>query len=860
MRMRVLRKTAAAAVALVMMLSALSAALPAASAVTKKLTLSATSLSLTVGDTVDLNQYYSDNSASNNVVYSTSNASVADVRASNGFVTANKSGTATITATDKVSGHKASCKVSVSSYYVPTTTSNVTDRWHKGVKGYTDVLGIKYDNLLSWLKNHDNKSSHPDYYIGTPFVMDDHRMPNGDQSSRYATGNYGLPTYTPQLNCTGFVWHVLQSVSTKKSLIPAETGWVSLYRDYNISRYYFTSKSSMLKSGLLEKGDIIWQFCTDGEYYGSGYNHIGIYYGDGKTNVFWHSAGKANAITEVRGCGRPVTFCVVVKAKPYNQIKLNRNTLSLGEKESYGLVSNDTKNVTWKSSNTKVATVDKNGKVTGVAPGTATVTVSGDKRLSASCTVTVKKAPSSVKLNFSSRTVGIGERYTATETTDSGSYANAANLKWTSSNSGVASVTKLQKTNQAVIEAKKVGTAVITIKTYNGKTASATVTVKKAPTKVNLNATNVTLGIGEEFDFDSSVPDGQAASVIDYSSSNTKIVTSKISGGVSKGIAKGTAYVTATAYNGVSAKAKVTVKDAPSKVTLSVSSATLGVGEKLTVSEKTPDGTYANAVNLSWTSSNPSVAKVKKGSGNKAEISAVGTGTAKITVKLYNGKTASADITVKKAPTSMKLSSANLEMGAGEVYTISESTNSGSYASAPTIKWTSSNSNVVSVKKGTGNKAELTANAEGTAVITASTYNGVVAKATVTVRKAPGAVKLNSTAVELENGQTFVLVPDLGDNCASASITYTSGNTRSATVDAKGKITAVAPGRAVITVKTYNGKTATCVVTVKEPSDGKTADGVGEAVSAFYPEVSAATEPVTQPQTQADTQYEAQAE
>ena len=62
MRTAVIKKTTAIAISLVLMLSAFSAALPAASAATKKLTLSATSLSLTIGDTVDLNQYYSDNS------------------------------------------------------------------------------------------------------------------------------------------------------------------------------------------------------------------------------------------------------------------------------------------------------------------------------------------------------------------------------------------------------------------------------------------------------------------------------------------------------------------------------------------------------------------------------------------------------------------------------------------------------------------------------------------------------------------------------------------------------------------------------------------------------------------------------
>ncbi len=816
MKRTLVKRSVAVLFALTLLLIAVSAALPAASAATKKLTLSATSLSLTVGDTVDLNQYYSDNSPSPNVVYSSSNSAVADVRASNGFVTANKSGSAVITAQDKVSGHKATCKVNVSAYYVPTTTSNVTDRWHKGYKGYTDVLGINYDKLQSWLKNHDNKSSNPNYYIGTPFVMDDHRMPNGDRSSRYATGNYGLPTYTPQLNCTGFVWHVLQSVSSKKYLIPAESGWVTLCRDYNISRFYFTSKSAMLRSGLLEKGDIIWQFCTEGEYYGSGYNHIGIYYGDGKSNVFWHSAGKANAITEVRGCGRPVTFCMVVKAKPYNQLNLNRNTLSLGVGEVYGLVSNDTKNVTWKSSNTSVATVDKDGKVKGVGNGTATITISGDKRMSASCTVTVKNAPSSVKLNTTTRTMGVGETYTLTENTDSGSYANAANLRWSSSDSSVATVTKIQATNKATLTAKSVGSANVSIKTYNGKTAQAAITVKKAPTKVMLNATSVILGVGEEFDFNSSLPSGEGSSVIDYSTSNSKIVSVKTSGGLAKGIAPGTAYVTAKTYNGKTVKAKVTVKPAPDSVKLSISKCTLGVGETLTISESTPSGTYANAGNLQWSSSNSDVISVEKGSGNKAVLTAKSVGTATVTIKLYNGKTASATVTVKSAPQSMKLTPGTLTLGLGETFTIAESTNSGSYASAPTIKWSSSDDSIVSVTKGNANKAELKANKTGTVVITATTYNGVSAQATVTVVNSPQSISLGESSITVVKGETCKLTPDIGEDCASASTAFTSGNTKVATVDANGNVKAVATGRAVITVTTYNGKSAVIVINVVE--------------------------------------------
>ena len=829
MRIRVLNRSTAVLLSLVMMLAAVSAALPAASAANKKLTLSAASLSLSIGDTVDINQYYSDNSASDNVVYTSSNTRVAEVRPYAGVVTALASGSATITARDKVSGHQVTCKVSVSSGYVPTTTSNLTDRWHKGSKGYTEVLGMTYDKLVSWLKNHDNKSKNPNYYIGTPFVMDDHRMPNGDQSSRYATGDYGLPTYSPMLNCTGFVWHVLQSVSSRKWLVPAESGWVSLYCNNDISRYYFTSKSAMLKSGLLEKGDVIWQFCTESEYYGSPYNHIGIYYGDGKSNVFWHSAGKANAITEVRGCGRPVTFCVVVKAKPYNQLKLNRNTLSLGVNESYGLVPNDAKNVSWKSSNTKVAAVDKNGKVTGIAPGTATVTVSADKRGSATCKVTVKNAPSSVKLNISSRTMGIGETYTIQENTDSGSYANAANLKWSSSDSKVLAVSKVQTTNKAVLTAKGVGTATVTLKTYNGKTASAVITVKKAPTKVSLNATNVILGVGETFDFNSSLPNGEASSVIDYSTDNGKVISVKTSGGLTTALKTGTANVTAKAFNGKTAKAKVTVKPAPGSVALTVPVRTLGVGEKLTVSENTPQGTYANASNLKWSSSNKNVIAVKQGAGNKAELTAVGVGTAKLSITLYNGKSASVNMTVKAAPKSMRLSVSSLDMGVNEKFTITEVTDSGSYASAPTIKWSSSNEKVLMVKKGDGNKAELTAAGEGTAVVTATAYNGVSATAVITVKKAPKKLTLSQESYTMTKGGQLTLEPVTDSGSAAASFTFTSGNTRVATVDAHGRVTAVANGRAVITVKLYNNVSVSCLVTVAD-APAKAQEPVGETI------------------------------
>lgn len=91
--------------------------------------------------------------------------------------------------------------------------------------------------------------------------------------------------------------------------------------------------------------------------------------------------------------------------------------------------------------------------------------------------VNVYEAPKSVKLSKTSLTLKKGQTYTISESTNSGSYANAENLRWSSSNTRVATVAK-GNANKATIKAVKKGTAYITIKTYNGKTASCKVTVR----------------------------------------------------------------------------------------------------------------------------------------------------------------------------------------------------------------------------------------------------------------------------------------------------------------------------------------------------------------------------------------------
>ena len=425
-------------------------------------------------------------------------------------------------------------------------------------------------------------------------------------------------------------------------------------------------------------------------------------------------------------------------------LKTNKLTLGLGEKIKIDIYSKADKKITdfskykFYTNNSAVASISSDGTIVAKKKGSTYITIISPKGNVAECTVSVKPAPAKVTINPTSVTLGVGEKYTISESTNSGSYANAANLKWSSSSTSVAAVAK-GNTNKAVITAKSVGTANVKITLYNGKTATCKVTVKPAPTSVKTNPASITLGVGESYTISESTNSGSYANAanIAWSSYNNSVATvTKGSGNKAVVTAKGTgtAYILITLFNGKSAICKVTVKPAPTSVKTNPTSVTLGKGESYTISEGTNSGSYANAANLKWSSSNTKVAAVTKGSANKATIKATGVGTAYVKITLYNGKTAQCKVTVKNAPSSVSLSKTSLTLNKGASYTISESTNSGSYANAANLKWTSSNSSVATVTKGSGNKAVIKANAKGTAYIKITLYNGKTAQCKVTVK------------------------------------------------------------------------------------------------------------------------------
>ena len=82
----------------------------------------------------------------------------------------------------------------------------------------------------------------------------------------------------------------------------------------------------------------------------------------------------------------------------------------------------------------------------------------------------------------------------------------------------------------------------------------------------------------------------------------------------------------------------------------------------------------------------------------------------------------------------------------------------------------------------------------------------------------PTSVSLNKTSLTLDVGKSYTLTKTVSPSNAVTSYTWSSSNTSVATVDSNGKVTAKKAGTATITVKTSNGKTANCKVTVNLPT------------------------------------------
>ena len=308
-------------------------------------------------------------------------------------------------------------------------------------------------------------------------------------------------------------------------------------------------------------------------------------------------------------------------------VSLDKETAELEEGDSLTLVATvlpenaTNKNVTWSSSDDKVATVDATGKVTAVAEGEATITVTTeDGEKTATCVVTVKeKSPvtvpvESVSLDKETAELEAGQSLTLVATVLPEDATNK-NVTWSSSDDKVATVDATGKVT-AVAE----GEATITVTTQDGaKTATCVVTVKKASepgeevlvSKLKIAPYAVYALPGDEMDLTVEVTPANATNkAVRWESSDESVATVDQNGHVKVlKVGKSRIYAIALDGSGVTCYRTVTVRQPVEKLKISPYSVRVFVGEELDLDvEVTPAN--ASVQDVTWRSENPEVATV----------------------------------------------------------------------------------------------------------------------------------------------------------------------------------------------------------------------------------------------------------
>lgn len=235
------------------------------------------------------------------------------------------------------------------------------------------------------------------------------------------------------------------------------------------------------------------------------------------------------------------------------QISDNSSTIVLGVKEKYALDASSIgsgREVTFKSSNKKVATVTSKGVIKGVKKGSATITCRVSSKKVATFKVKVVAAPKKVTLDKTSITLGVKETFTVTPSIADGTHAS---FTWSSKDKKIATVSSNGK-----ITGKKAGKTIITVETQTGVKATVKVTVKKAPGSVTLSKTSASLKLGGTLQLKATLPDN-TYSPITWSSGNSSVATVSDTGKVTA-VGVGTATIKARTFNNHTAACKVTVK------------------------------------------------------------------------------------------------------------------------------------------------------------------------------------------------------------------------------------------------------------------------------------------------------------
>lgn len=536
-----------------------------------------------------------------------------------------------------------------------------------------------------------------------------------------------------------------------------------------------------------------------------------------------------SAVITATATGGVTATCNISVGTFTKEVALDRTELTLNVGQTSPLVASvkpdnaTNKNVKFSSSNAKIAKVDAKGVVTGVAAGSATITVSTvDSGKKATCKVTIggnaSTVPTQVLIEPSSIKIGIGE-FVSPKLTVLPETASNKSVTWSSSNAGIAKVE-----NDGRILGVANGTVTITATSVLGNiVGKCEVNVGTATANgINLNQSTLSLNQGSSYLLTASAsnPTTQLGQLI-WSTNNSNVATVDSSGRV-VGLTNGTAtIIVQSPSTGLNARCEVTVGGGTNNngITLNQSTLSLNQGSSylLTANASNPSTQLGQLI---WSTSNSNIATVD----SSGRVVGVLNGTATIIVQSPStGLNARCEVTVGGTSSGINLTQTSLSLISGSSIVIG-ATPANSSVQLGQLTWISSNANVATVDY----SGKVTALSNGSTTITVTSYStGLSAKCEVTVGgggSGSNIINLNQTTLSLNSGYSFTLVATpVNSSTQLGQLIWTSTNTNIAVVDSYGRVTGLNTGSAIIQVASAaTGATAKCTVNVNGSNGGIT--------------------------------------
>jgi 6-phosphogluconolactonase (cycloisomerase 2 family)/urocanate hydratase len=747
---------------------------------------------------------YSDNSThdlTTAVTWSSSAAMVAVVRntpGSHGVVAAINPGSATITATmSGVSGATTLNVTAASLMSIGITPANSslpkgTSRAFKATGVYSDNSTHDLTNSVTWSTSGTSVASVTD-------------TPGSNSNGLAAAMNPGSTTITAELNGVFGSTPLTVTPATLVSIgvTPTSSGIAKgLKSQFTASGTYTDNSTQNLTTAVVwSSSDPTVATVSNA----SGYDGVGTALSTGSVTV------TATLGTVSGSASWTVTPAVLesIGVTPANPSIANGLTNQFSATGVYSdmTTQNLTATVAWSSNNSAVASISNasgsEGLASGMSPGSATITAASGS-VSGSTALTVTPATLvSIGVTPANPSVanGLTSQFIATGTyTDNSTQNLTGSVAWSSSNTGVASISNTSGSN-GLASALAQGTVTITA-ALGGVSGTAGLTVTAA-TLVSIGVTpanpSIANGTSQQFAATGTYTDNSTQNLtatVTWGSSDTSIAAiSNASGskGLANSVGQGAATITAT-LGTVSGSTGLTVTPA-ALVSIAVipDNPSIANGTSL---QFTATGTYTDnstqdlTSSATWSSSNTGVASISNASGSNGLASSASQGTVTITATLGTILGSTGLTVTPAALVSIAVIPANPSIANGtkqQFAAIGTYTDNSTQPLTSAVTWSSSNTGVVSISNASGSNGLASSVSQGTVTITA-TLGTILGTTSLTVTPAALvsiAVTPATPTIVDRTSQQFTATGTYTDNSIqnlTASVTWTSSDATIASI------------------------------------------------------------------------------